>query len=423
VEWLFDVVAILACVIPALWWMRGRIPPLPRLGLPLLGWACVVMVLALAGLVALRRLPANGGRWRRWLMGVRILHEPRRFGAVAAYSLLVSLLTALSAWLALVAFGVPLSWTAASLLLGLISLGGLVPTPGAVGGFHAVCQWGLVTLCMIDRVSTVLPVIGLHAILYLPAAAIGALCFLWQRRVPTRIVGAMVAALVVATPLAAQGVPGAATGLEPDASLSAADIFSRMVQRNAARAARVQAYDSIRRYTVFEPGHEPDAELVVSMRWESPATKIFVTTSERGVGWIHKRIFRGLINAEIEAATGAEHRHSDIVPDNYHAELIGTDRWRGRACYLLALTPTRRDKYLFRGTAWIDTEDYAMAKLEAEPAKSPSFWVIRAPFVREYQRLDGFWLPVHDETHPQVRFVGDYTLRIEYAEYHITSRD
>jgi hypothetical protein len=48
--------------------------------------------------------------------------------------------------------------------------------------------------------------------------------------------------------------------------------------------------------------------------------------------------------------------------------------------------------------------------------------VIRAPFVREYQRIDGFWLPLQDETHPQMRFVGAYVLRISYAEYHITPR-
>ena len=34
---------------------------------------------------------------------------------------------------------------------------------------------------------------------------------------------------------------------------------------------------------------------------------------------------------------------------------------------------------------------------------SPSFWVLRAPFTREYQRIDGFWLPWRDETHSLCR--------------------
>ena len=55
----------------------------------------------------------------------------------------------------------------------------MIPTPGAVGGFHDVCQFGLAALLKIDPSSTVAPVIGLHAVLYIPPAALGALCFLW----------------------------------------------------------------------------------------------------------------------------------------------------------------------------------------------------------------------------------------------------
>jgi hypothetical protein len=84
--------------------------------------------------------------------------------------------------------------------------------------------------------------------------------------------------------------------------------------------------------------------------------------------------------------------------------------------------PRRRDKYLFIGKAWIDKEDFAIARLEGEPAKSPSFWVVRAPFVREYQRVDRFWLPRQDETRTEIRFAGPYVLRIQYADYQINAK-
>jgi len=41
-----------------------------------------------------------------------------------------------------------------------------------------VCQLGLVTFFHADRAQTILPVIALHEVLYLPGAAVGALCFI-----------------------------------------------------------------------------------------------------------------------------------------------------------------------------------------------------------------------------------------------------
>jgi hypothetical protein len=214
--------------------------------------------------------------------------------------------------------------------------------------------------------------------------------------------------------------PAARANDDADAPPDAAAIFEHLQQANAERAASLQSYVSTRRYAVFEPNHEPDAELVVSSRYIAPSTKTFETISTRGVGWIHRRVFKGLMSAEQEAAAGKDKADSAITSANYDVRLVGTDSQRGRDCYVIALTPKRRDKYLFVGKAWIDTQDFAIARLEGEPARSPSFWVIRAPFVREYQRVDRFWLPLKDETHSQIRFAGEYILRIDYADYQIT---
>jgi hypothetical protein len=89
---------------------------------------------------------------------------------------------------------------------------------------------------------------------------------------------------------------------------------------------------------------------------------------------------------------------------------------------VLALTPKHANKYLFVGRIWIDKADAAIARVEGEPAKSPSFWVVKAPFTREYQRIDGFWLPATDETHSQIRFAGEYILRVRYADYAIVPK-
>jgi hypothetical protein len=64
------------------------------------------------------------------------------YGRLVGCSLAAAFLIAVSAWLTLLAFGLPVSFVSGFVILGLITIGGMIPTPGAVGGFHAVCQFG-----------------------------------------------------------------------------------------------------------------------------------------------------------------------------------------------------------------------------------------------------------------------------------------
>jgi uncharacterized membrane protein YbhN (UPF0104 family) len=179
-EWFLDACAVVALFIPALMAYDVSRTTVPmQMAVPV-----AVLCLAAAGVVTLRQLARRDAPWwRSFAAGLRALESWPRFVVIAGYSVLFAGMTALSAWLALDAFGLRLSVAAGFLLLGLITLGGMVPTPGAVGGFHAVCQVGLVTWFGLDHARTVLPVIALHGVLYLPGAALGGLCFLaWPAR-------------------------------------------------------------------------------------------------------------------------------------------------------------------------------------------------------------------------------------------------
>ena len=83
--------------------------------------------------------------------------------------------------------------------------------------------------------------------------------------------------------------------------------------------------------------------MVVSMKYVAPSTKTFQTLTTNGVGWIHRRVFRGLMDAEQQAAAGADKTDSAITSANYEAALEGSDRQGGRDCYVLALRPKLRD--------------------------------------------------------------------------------
>ncbi len=66
--------------------------------------------------------------------------------------------------------------------------------------------------------------------------------------------------------------------------------------------------------------------------------------------------------------------------------MIETEPFDGRMAYVIEAIPKREDKSLFRGRIWVDTEDYALARVEGEPAKNPSFWTRKVHFVQQYYK-------------------------------------
>jgi hypothetical protein len=105
--------------------------------------------------------------------------------------------------------------------------------------------------------------------------------------------------------------------------------------------------------------------------------------------------------------------YNDILGRSYEIP-IGSQKPVARP---VALQPKRKDKYLFERKLWIDVEDYSVVRIEGHPAKKLSFWIQRADFVRQYQKIDGFWLPRKNQTLVQVRLYGKKVLTIDHRDY------
>jgi hypothetical protein len=153
------------------------------------------------------------------------------------------------------------------------------------------------------------------------------------------------------------------------------------------------------------------------MEYRAPDRKTFVTTTESGSGLVRRLALNPLIASEIEAASGKQHHDSSITPTNYAFELLGEQQMGPYRCFVVRAVPKRPDKYLFEGKVWIDSQDFAVVRIAGHPAKKLSFWIERADFVREFQKLDGFWLPQKDETFVQVRTYGQKVLIIDHQNY------
>jgi hypothetical protein len=91
----------------------------------------------------------------------------------------------------------------------------------------------------------------------------------------------------------------------------------------------------------------------------------------------------------------------------------------GTPYYVLRAEPKTENTYLFRGKVWVEGRDFAVARIEGEPAKNPSRWTKQSDFHHEYVRLDGFWLPAKNDTLTQLHLLGQSHLTIEYKDYQV----
>jgi len=212
--------------------------------------------------------------------------------------------------------------------------------------------------------------------------------------------------------------PALATPLESlRADMRADQIVRELLEHNEMRKTALVEYTALRTYQVSDFKGKLRAEEIGRMEFHAPDKKTFVVASESGSGLIRHMALHPLISSEIETAAGKEHYDSNITPENYTFTLLGEQRVGAYRCFVMQAAPRRKDKYLFKGKLWIDVQDYAVVRIEGQPAKKLSFWIERADFVRQYQKIGKFWLPQRDETSVQVRLYGKKVLTIDHQDY------
>jgi hypothetical protein len=232
---------------------------------------------------------------------------------------------------------------------------------------------------------------------------------------------AIVLTLTVAAPsVFAQNVDamGISAPLEPLRSeVEANQLFADLARQNELRTANLVEYSTTRTYEVKDVKGKIHAREVGVMQYRAPDKKTFAVKSEDGSGLVRRLALNPLIASEIEASSGKQHRDSSITPANYDLVPIGEQQVGSYYCYVAEAIPKRHDKYLFEGKVWIDVHDHAIVRIEGHPAKRPSFWIERADFIREYQKIDGFWFPKRDQTFVRVKLYGTKILTIDHTDY------
>jgi hypothetical protein len=160
--------------------------------------------------------------------------------------------------------------------------------------------------------------------------------------------------------------------------------------------------------------------MIVSVTYHAPNSKEFRVVSETGSKFIIDRVFKKLLEGEQEAANDENRRNTALSTENYSFTSAGFEVTPEGAQYVLNLLPRNRNKFLYRGKIWVDAKDFAVVRIEGEPAKNPSFWIKKTEVKHRYVKVNDFWLPAENHTESVMRLGGRAVLSIEYKDYRIT---
>ena len=205
-------------------------------------------------------------------------------------------------------------------------------------------------------------------------------------------------------------------------ALTTDEIVQRMTEMNRQRASALRVYEGTRVYRADYKGFPSDrkAEMVVSVNYVSPATKEFKVQSATGSKVIIDKVFNKALESEVEALNSETQKTIALNKDNYTFELLRVEGEGSSRTYVLAVEPKKKSKFLYRGTIWVDGKDFAVSRIEAEPAKNPSFWTRNVRITQQYRKVGDFWLPARNESSSSIRLGGHANFTIDYQDYRIT---
>ncbi|HWX91713.1 MAG TPA: hypothetical protein VNY29_03695 [Terriglobales bacterium] len=205
--------------------------------------------------------------------------------------------------------------------------------------------------------------------------------------------------------------------------LAANEIVRNLEERNRTRAQALHRFEGSRIYSLHYRGfpHNYDAEMVVTVTYQSPASKDFTVVSQSGSKLLIDHVLKKMIESEKEAVQ--QQSRTELNEQNYEFTMAGYEETPGGANYVLSVSPRSKNKFLYRGKIWVDASDFAVTRIEAAPAQNPSFWIKKTDIRHAYKKVGDFWLPAENHSQSSMRVGGRADLSIEYKDYKITAAD
>jgi hypothetical protein len=199
---------------------------------------------------------------------------------------------------------------------------------------------------------------------------------------------------------------------------SSDEILARIESENNRRHVLLKEYSGSRQYTLENLRFGKYAAVAVRMSYRQLEGERYTVVTRSGSDRLN-----GIIDQVLASETGEsvppENARHQISSANYRVRLIGTEVAAGRSCYVLALLPRIKNRFLIVGKAWVDAGSYAVVRLEGQFAASMSIFVGAPHISEEFIEVNGFWLPGRVRSVASTFLLGQTELDILFSNYRI----
>jgi len=133
---------------------------------------------------------------------------------------------------------------------------------------------------------------------------------------------------------------------------------------------------------------------------------------------IVKDVIARLMTAEMETPPQA-YTQIAINRQHYKFKHKGVQEKDGRLVHMFEISPRAKKPGLFKGELWIDQETGFSIREAGRLVKSPSVFLKKVEFVREYLIQDHKALPLRTRSLSDTRFWGKAEITIDYANWQL----
>jgi hypothetical protein len=155
------------------------------------------------------------------------------------------------------------------------------------------------------------------------------------------------------------------------------------------------------------------ATLRTLRRTSATGTITYTTLDARGDSMVRREVIARYLTAESEGRNMAD---IAITPFNYRFRFKSLIEEPTRQVYVFQLKPTKKKVGLFKGELWVDGQTGLPVHESGQFIKSPSVFVKRISFTRDYATRGGSGVPVHIHSTVESRIAGRVELDIRFTD-------
>ncbi len=134
-----------------------------------------------------------------------------------------------------------------------------------------------------------------------------------------------------------------------------------------------------------------------------------------GDNTVKNDVIARFIKAEVDASGEEKRRSIAITTENYKFRYVGSYGAPGWRLHLFQLTPRQRRVGLFEGWVWVEEESALPVREAGRLVKSPSVFLKRVEFQRDYDIRQGIAVPAQLVTNIQTRLVGPANIQVTFG--------